>query len=827
LAGFRSLNREDFSKPKRYHNLHPSPGPQGYGFGLDLPIKLGYVIPQVQGNQLMCSVLLEEREGAYVKYKGKIDLKVNSVHAAADPTHLNKHGYTNYTTAGIAGVDHIKARKLDFEGFTYECKLHVDSDGNKRNNRRLTKGQCQVRLGSGGLRTYAWKAIPKHAHWYLTEELRPNGHKVLFEYDEKGSLKRMRTTNAAETLTFNRIEVDQKPDGITVCGSDEQSCHYSVITKQCHYRDKETPTHRFTNTITPLHGESVHLDYHFDQPKGWKNRWRKLNRITRADGRFLGAIYDETGRVTALEAPIGPNQESAILAGFVYGAGFTDVKDAQTNLTRYHHSPDKRIKAIEKFKTNVTQHRSRYNQIHEKVDYQPYCSTHYFWDSSEANAGNLLAKGIATPTKQFLHCSVGTYDASGNITQDDLYGNLSGFGRELFTIGSDHRPQESVECFTRNVTYSTDGFNVPLREEDSDGTLITYTYLEGTNLLTSKIVGDSKSIYEREFRTYSPDNLLTEIITDDGGVACRKFTAITPCLEGYAIGFPKTIIEGYVDLQTGDRLQLRRTEHEYNSQCLLVHQDIYDSDDQFAYALDFGYDQRRNLISNTDALGQKTVVAYDANLNKIREEQEGSGFHTVFSYDLANRLIAAEEIHTDGSRFVTRYGYDLVGNKISETDPYGNITHFKYDAFGREVEAIYPIADCVLRKEYNLLDQLTAVIDPKSNQTTTTYNIRGQPVCITHPDGTQERFQYNLNGTLSKKWEKEGLCHHYTYDGFHRVISTDTFDIDGQHQYTNHKDYVGSHLVRDVDALGYVTHYSLRRSWQKDFRSQRRLENNF
>ena len=107
--------------------------------------------------------------------------------------------------------------------------------------------------------------------------------------------------------------------------------------------------------------------------------------------------------------------------------------------------------------------------------------------------------------------------------------------------------------------------------------------------LTSRLTGDHSKIYQREFRTYNEEHLLVEILTDDGceaakedytGVTCQKFTCITPRLDGRAVGFPQTIVEGYIDLSTGQRMPLKRIEHIYDERELLVEQRIFEAAQQ-------------------------------------------------------------------------------------------------------------------------------------------------------------------------------------------------------------------------------------------------------
>ncbi len=50
-------------------------------------------------------------------------------------------------------------------------------------------------------------------------------------------------------------------------------------------------------------------------------------------------------------------------------------------------------------------------------------------------------------------------------------------------------------------------------------------------------------------------------------------------------------------------------------------------------------------------------------------------------------------------------------------------------------------------------------------------------------------IKYYLNGSIEKKWEKEGLCHHYIYDSCNRLVETRTSDVNGQEQYRTYRSY--------------------------------------
>ena len=787
--------------------------PHGYGFGMDFPLKLsGLSASGIKDRPY--EVFLEEREGSATKYLG-VSLGGDAVLATVDEAIYTKHGQTNYAGGGICGADTVKNIKLHFTGLSPRLNT----------SKCCNLGQCEMSFGSGAHRTYSWLSHDTHYHssWYLKHESQPNGHQRYFEYDSGNLLTEIRSTNANGDLTFNTLKVDKVDNGFKVTASNGLSTSYVIEAIYCKNKKKgERGPCPFIRQIIPSNGPPVTLTYQYKTSDSEAEYYCKLRKLEKPENHHLYINYHGDGKVSDLQIPYpqGPKRKKRItLARFEYKDTYTDVYDAHGIRTAYARSPEKRIVAIDKF--------TRHNQY--------YSTMRYYWCKEGVNLGNLLAKGlfIPVPRNPCLYITVGAYDDRNNLISEDFYGNLSGNNDASFELRADHRPDRPVECFSRIMSYSNDRFNLPVREECSDGKVIAMAYLPETNLLTSKLLGDHQKWYQREFRSYDSNHLLIEMITDDGSgthqedltdVTCRKITTIVPRLTAPAVGFPQTTIESYLDLTTGEQKQLRRIENIYNASELLIRQDLYDANDQFCYTLAFDYDNKRNLIRQTDALGQTTTMAYDENKNKIREKLEGSGFHTLFSYDLMDRLIKRVEKHDDGPCFITEYCYDLVGNRIAQVESYNSIgsehadgtgttTHFKYDEFGREIEVQYPPCATLgqgyqpswVRKEYNVLDQLTAVIDQKGHKTTTSYNVRGQPVCITYPDGTQERCQYHLNGVLAKKWEKEGLCHHYTYDGFSRLIRTDTYDSLGILQYSLEKEYTGAHPTRETDALGYST----------------------
>ncbi|MDP1978675.1 RHS repeat domain-containing protein, partial [Undibacterium sp.] len=177
--------------------------------------------------------------------------------------------------------------------------------------------------------------------------------------------------------------------------------------------------------------------------------------------------------------------------------------------------------------------------------------------------------------------------------------------------------------------------------------------------------------------------------------------------------------------------------------------------------------------------------------------------------------VKEKQHHRDSSILVTEHTYDALGNRTSTRDHFENVTLFEYDEFGRQTKVIHPkCLSCdgqafspTVQYQYDIVGNIVSEIDGLDNSTKTTYNIRGKPITISYSDGSQERFEYNLDGTLAKKWEKDGVLCQYTYDGLQRITQHAYYDIDGTILRATHNIYAGALLTHTIDAMGNITEY--------------------
>jgi RHS repeat-associated protein len=718
-------------------------------------------------------------------------------------------------------------------------------------------------LSDGGERVYFSSENYEDA-MNIQGETKPDTTKLSFDYysdkHRVGFLKEIKACNHSHQHTFGWLKVDYNKShkNVAVRSSTGKEVQYSY--EDYHHGDKlgnVTYLEKVQSTDRPTEY------YSYDTFHGH----RYLSKISYPDGRYLKLDYDSKGRVTEQRAPVGPDgKEKRIFCFVYYPDRKTEVYDAEGRKTLYRYSSRDRLTHIEKFKNVTPKSASISDEApecadDEELDFesptdldqpilptdfdQPiakgtprklYRGEEFFWGKRESthrgkrddsDEGHLLAKTIYNKDEKAVVCERYSYDSYGNITEETLHGNLSGQYADPFSVSDEGSPKHHTEKYSKQYTYSHDKFHLKTSQKEDDGPKIEYEYQPGTNLLTAKFTYDGHKLKIREFFEYDSDAVLVKKIIDNGSsthashlsdVTERRITYIKPVRDrdDYGVGLPERITECYLNIASGKEVQLKRIDYSYTKAGLVEKEEAYDADDHYKYKLYTKYDSKNRPTWKTDAIGREYRFEYDDNGNKTREELVDSGVFTALSYDKANRLVRKSEHHSDGVKFVTSYSYDAIGNLISETDHYGQTTTYSYDSMNRERQAILPsVLDKngtsitpTLFKKHDLLDNVSSQTDANGNTFRTTYTIRHEPCCIEYPDGSSERFEYNLNGTLAKKWERNGSKKKFTYDFLGRVLTTKILDANGTLLSTTSNTYDAFHCTSSTDPMGYTTYFT-------------------
>jgi uncharacterized repeat protein (TIGR01451 family) len=209
--------------------------------------------------------------------------------------------------------------------------------------------------------------------------------------------------------------------------------------------------------------------------------------------------------------------------------------------------------------------------------------------------------------------------------------------------------------------------------------------------------------------------------------------------------------------------------------------------------------------------GLNVVITYEG------EAGSSDDFIIEHSYNGLGYLVRTS-VPGEYSAIITDYGYNVSGQVITATVPYTDTVvrtlETTYDALGRprSVETVdgttiytYPswqeviIDDALWQRksytldafgrvtavteanqttayEYDLLGNLTRIVDAESNETTMTYDSLGRKTAMTDPDMGSWSYTYSSEGDLNTQTDGRGVITTLGYDALGRVI-TKTYTI--------------------------------------------------
>ena len=239
----------------------------------------------------------------------------------------------------------------------------------------------------------------------------------------------------------------------------------------------------------------------------------------------------------------------------------------------------------------------------------------------------------------------------------------------------------------------------------------------------------------------------------------------------------------------------------------------------------YQYDARGNLTNKIEAAGTSlervTRYAYDEMDNKLSETRVGTStnYTTSWTYDVMGNVLTG----TDPLGNVTSNTYDYIGNLTSIRDPEGNVVSNVYDAAGHLVCTRDPLGRAA-SNVYDVAGNLVTNIDVNSRVTSYDYDLYGHLVKQTDPFGRVETRTYDAKERLVSVTDSEGKETQYEYDSEDRLIRTSdsngrvsTTEYDSEGRITETVDPDGNTTVFSYDpATGLKTNEKYATYW-RDF----------
>lgn len=377
--------------------------------------------------------------------------------------------------------------------------------------------------------------------------------------------------------------------------------------------------------------------------------------------------------------------------------------------------------------------------------------------NGDANKDGFIdARDIVRSKKYLAESPVPEYDVFLDMNLDNSVNASDIAMLRKYLLGAD-------KLFIASETFTYNERNQLLSACDLNGTMTAYAY-DNNALPYSKTVGD-----RTEFYTYA-DGKLIESTDANGNKTVYEYNSLNQV--------QKQIINvtalSYTDKWWGENtlppVEIGDTELPDDSE-------LYSIEQEEAHTTEYSYDNKGNVLTVTDSIGNTVTRTYDGN-SLVTSETDANGNTTFYSYNGNMKLLYVT--FCDGTHIF--YDYDGEDRIVSIRDQRGNVSYTEYDKAGR-----------VTRKS-----------DAEKNTIEYSYDNAGNVLSILNSDGGVNKYTYDANGNVLTAEDTLGNVTINTYDRFNRLVASKNA-MDGVTSYTY---TVSGNLLKVIDPLGNATEYT-------------------
>ncbi|WP_341923535.1 RHS repeat-associated core domain-containing protein [Stenotrophomonas geniculata] len=189
-------------------------------------------------------------------------------------------------------------------------------------------------------------------------------------------------------------------------------------------------------------------------------------------------------------------------------------------------------------------------------------------------------------------------------------------------------------------------------------------------------------------------------------------------------------------------------------------------------SVSYVYDAALRLTGIEDNAGNTIHYTLDNAGNRLKEDTLDAGGTLrrtlARTFNTLGQLTALK----DAGNHATGFAYDANGNPQTVTDALQRVTSRQYDPLNRLAQTLQDVGGVAaeIRSQYNALDQVTQVTDPKGLHTTYAYNGFGDLTGQVSPDSGASSFTVDAAGNRKTATDARGVTATYHYDALNRLI---------------------------------------------------------
>ncbi|UWU59190.1 DUF6531 domain-containing protein [Stenotrophomonas maltophilia] len=189
-------------------------------------------------------------------------------------------------------------------------------------------------------------------------------------------------------------------------------------------------------------------------------------------------------------------------------------------------------------------------------------------------------------------------------------------------------------------------------------------------------------------------------------------------------------------------------------------------------SVSYVYDAALRLTDIEDNAGNTIHYTLDNAGNRLKEDTLDTGGTLrrtlARTFNTLGQLTALK----DAGNHATGFAYDANGNPQTVTDALQRVTSQQYDPLNRLAQTLQDVGGVAaeIRSQYNALDQVTQVTDPKGLHTTYAYNGFGDLTGQVSPDSGASSFTVDAAGNRKTATDARGVTGTYHYDALNRLI---------------------------------------------------------